>query len=138
MTDNPDRAAIEQALSAACMRGQLHSWERYHASKGPGQNKWQVTLNPGWRAPDGRIVPADGVVVIRTYQEGRLFCAALATTLAADPGSLAGQLDEQLARLGDDYDTIRAGLDDGDSDLDLLEQVHMTISHVLTAAGRLG
>jgi hypothetical protein len=131
--NNPTRDAIEQALTDACLRGQIHSWKRL-PGYGP-HAKWEIGFNDRKAGPLG-----DGTALIRTYQEGKLVGLALgtATTLAADPGSLAGQLDEQLRLLGDDYDTIRAALDDGDSDLDLLEQLHMTISLVLGAAGRLG
>jgi len=137
---NPTSDAIEQALTGACLRGQLHSWKRLRLTASGGGARWEVGFNQPPAGPRLRGRPRADTALIHTYAEGKLFAAALAsaTALAGDPGSLAGQLDEQLRGLGDDYDTIRAALDDGDSDLDLLEQLHMTISRVLGAAGRLG
>jgi hypothetical protein len=125
--NNPARDSIENALSAACNRGQIHSWERL-PGYGP-HAKWQIRLNMPARGPQG-----DAHMEIRTYAEGHLVAAALASAAMAapEPGALAGQLDEQLRHLPGGHVAV---LDDGD--LGMLDQLRKTIGAVLAAAGRL-
>lgn len=69
--NNPTRDSIERALDFAVSEGLIRSWRRLPL---PGPAKWEVEVNPSVHSADGL-----GTYTIRTYQEGLLFCAALAS-----------------------------------------------------------
>lgn len=69
--NNPARDSIERALDFAVTEGLIRSWKR---PRPPDTTKWVVEVNPSVHSADGL-----GTYPIRTYQEGQLFCAALAS-----------------------------------------------------------
>jgi hypothetical protein len=69
---NPTRDSIENALNAATANELIKSWTRL-PGYGP-HAKWRVVLNGGAVGPQG-----GGDMEIRTYTEGKLVCAALAS-----------------------------------------------------------
>ena len=69
--NNPTRDSIERALDFAVTEGLIRSWQR---TRPPDRRKWVVEVNPSVHSADGL-----GTYPISTYQEGRLFCAALAS-----------------------------------------------------------
>jgi hypothetical protein len=92
--NNPTRDWIEAELTRHAADGRIKSWQR-HPDFGRYGNapKWEVRLNPV-------SVPAGagllyGTVPLKTYQEGRLFCAALAS---AEKMPQAAGIAEQIRR----------------------------------------
>ena len=73
--NNPARDSIERALDFAVTEGLIRSWKRL-AGFGAAP-KWEVEVHPNVHSADGL-----GTYPIRTYQEGKLFCAALASARA--------------------------------------------------------
>jgi hypothetical protein len=73
--NNPTRDSIENALTHHASQGRIRSW-RQHPDFGRYGNapKWQVELAGNAVGPQG-----GSTVEIRTYQEGHLFCSALAS-----------------------------------------------------------
>jgi hypothetical protein len=94
----PTRDSIERALDHHATAGRIRSWRRGGV---PPHPKWRVVLNDGQRAE------------IRTYEEAKLFCAALASAaqaryadnagttadLARDLGTQAGELLRDCGRV---------------------------------------
>lgn len=73
--NNPTRDSIEQALTHHAQTGAIKAWTRHpDFGRHSGAPKWRVTLAGNARGPQG-----DGDMEIRTYQEGKLICAALAS-----------------------------------------------------------
>lgn len=70
--NNPTRDSIERALDFAVREGLIRSWKRLPAIG--GGPKWEAEVNASVHSADGL-----GTYPIRTYQEGLLFCAALAS-----------------------------------------------------------
>ena len=93
--NNPTRDYIEGELTRHAAAGRIRSWKRLPLNYG-GAPKWEVELTLGG-------VPPDGTVPIRTYQEGKLVCAALASAEQAEAQvtrRLREWLDHQAAHDG--------------------------------------
>lgn len=80
--NNPTRDWIEGELTRHAAEGRIRSWKRLPLNYG-GAPKWEVQLNDVHVTGDHCGVPTgqDGIPVVplKTYQEGKLFCAALAS-----------------------------------------------------------
>jgi hypothetical protein len=114
--NNPTRDSIERALDFAVTEGLIRSWKRVDMHP-YGRAKWEVEVHPNVHSADGL-----GTYPIRTYQEGLLFCAALASArsgLRPKIDAWAGLVGEYRAALdiepGADPTEAGAG---GDMELD--------------------
>ena len=72
--NNPTRDSIERALDFAVTEGLIRSWKEVPFAGGARHAKWEVEVHPNVHSADGL-----GTYLIRTYHEGLLFCAALAS-----------------------------------------------------------
>lgn len=72
--NNPTQDSIERALAFAVTEGLIRSWRQVPFHGGARHAKWEVEVNASVHSADGL-----GTYVIRTYHEGQLFCAALAS-----------------------------------------------------------
>jgi hypothetical protein len=70
--NNPTRDSIERALAHHAQTGAIRSWKRLDLTYS-GAPKWEVTFNPEVH---------DATVPVKTYQEGKLVCGALASAEA--------------------------------------------------------
>lgn len=70
--NNPTQDSIERALDFAVSEGLIRSWREVPFAGGARHAKWEVEVHPNVHSADGL-----GTYVIRTYQEAKLFCAAL-------------------------------------------------------------
>lgn len=96
MTETPARDSIERALDFAVSEDLIRSWKRL-----PGYGaaaKWEIEVHSNVHSADGL-----GTYPIRTYQEAKLVCAALAS---ARSGMLP-KIDAWAALVGE----YRAALD---------------------------
>ena len=98
---NPTRDSIERALDFAVTEGLIRSWQR---TRPPDRRKWVVEVNPSVHSADGL-----GTYPISTYQEGRLFCAALASARSGirqrhldELGDLVGRYQDRFGSLDGD------------------------------------
>lgn len=117
--NNPTRDSIERALDFAVTEGLIRSWKRLPL---PGPAKWEVEVNPSVHSADGL-----GTYPIRTYQEGLLFCAALASARSGVQPRL-----DAYAELVDRYRETM-GVEPGDLEMaDEADTIRLTGYHVDT------
>jgi hypothetical protein len=111
--NNPTRDWIEGELARHASEQRIKGWRRC-TQAWSGAPKWLVDLNPVHVAGDHCGISADGGVALKTYQEAKLFCAALASAEHIYRRTL-DEVAEKLERYRE-----AAGLDPGQDDTEYL------------------
>jgi hypothetical protein len=93
--NNPTSDSIERALDFAVSEGLIRSWKQVPFAGGARHAKWEVEVHPNVHSADGL-----GTYVLRTYQEAKLFCAALISARCGLRAKI-DDMQQNLDQLGD-------------------------------------
>jgi hypothetical protein len=104
MKQNPDRAAIERALTHHAAGGRIRSWTTIQRHPG-GPVEWQIVLNPGVHTDGDHCgIGPDGIITTGKIRDGKLICAVLASADLGQQGYTAKQvraaIDHAVGALG--------------------------------------